>query len=486
MSLHKYKIKEFGNALLLTAGILTLSACVSDKEAAEPGGRRTGEVRIGAFVEDITETRAQGSKIIESGTYYMTYPNNPEKTTHSVCTVNFHDGFGVTTTSANKELKWEEVGSLTYSDVLTNFFLDNVAPPVGVDPNATEIPFTEDFHPFDAAVYAGDGGYNDLLWGYAFVDLFTTAEINIGIHHYMSRVSVIVTVDNSLENAQEIDFDAGSVKITNVVKKGVSYSRVNNGSISLGDEPDYEDLELAVEGGWESKKVDESDPNITYYQTKNFVIPPQTLRTDDRRPRLVIDVPQPDGTIRTYSGVIPRVMMVDGSPATMAFDKEKNLTLKVKISQDRLRIESIVAYVQDWVNKGTFTVSSSYGTVATVEAFNTLINIYPDQDEEQLRDYGFHHTYDGNNFWTFNVLTDPVIKVEDVKGKWAEPLPDFSFDFTSHKFKLVDNNGKQGIFGNGDTWDQETSREIEKVLHDLLRYGTVPELNEEYDGRDYL
>lgn len=462
---------------------LLAGSCVDDREATESDGRRTGEVHLGAYLKDVTETRAQGETFIESGTYYMTYPNpNPENATHSVCEVNFFEGVGVTTTQNRKELKWEEVGSLTYNDVLTNFFLDNVAPPADVDPNATVIPFTGEYHPFDAAVYAGDGGYNDLLWGYAFVDLYTKNEINIGIHHYLSRVSVIVTVDNSLNNAQGIDFGEGSVKITNVVKKGVSYNRTN-GSISLGDAPEYGDLELAVKGDWAEVTTDETDPTkISYYHTKNFVLPPQALRTDEGRPRLVLEVPQPDGSSRTYSGVIPRVMMVDGSPATMAFDPEKNLTLKVKISQEKLYIESIVAYVQDWVDKGSFLVSANNAAILSTEDLMTLINTYKSQNYDQIKQYGYRQT-DGT--WSFNIFAELQL-TEDVAGEMGEddegnPLPDFSFDMSAHYFTLVYSDGTKRIFGSYDPSDREASGKAAEILHDLLRDGKVPDPDEGFD-----
>ena len=461
------------------AVFLSVGACVADKDAAGPVGKRSGEVRLGAYLEDFSETRAQNAKYIDAGTYYMTYPNFSDNTTHSVCQVNFHDGIGVTTTQNNKELKWEEVGSLTYNDNLTNFFLDNIAPPDGVDPNATEIFFTDIYHPFDAAEYAGDLGYNDLLWGYAFVDLYTTSEINIGIHHYLSRVSVIVTVDNTLENAQEIDFENGSVRITNLVTKPKSYIRTS-GSVTLGEDPEYEDLELAENGGWDNVSTDSDNPKIFYYQTKNFVLPPQALRTDELRPRLVLDVPQPDGSIRKYSGVIPRVMMVDGSPATMAFDPEKNLTLKVKISQDKLRIESIVAYVQDWVDKGTYLVTADQGAIFSSDDLLNLTKIYKDQDYDGLKKYGFRHVSpEGVVTWSFNIFSEPEIKIDEVKNTMAEPLPDFWFDITSHFFTLVYSDGTKKKFGNGDTYDTETTEKIEKILHDLLRFGIIPPKEED-------
>ena len=480
MKLNKCNKGGIFGVLLMIAAFVSAVSCVAEREnGAKSDGRRTGEVHLGAYVEDVAETRAQEAEYIESGTYYMTYPNFEDKYTYSVCTVNFYDGFGVTTTWNSKELKWEEVGPLTYNDLLTNFFLDNVAPPDADNPNATEIVFTESYHPFDAAVYDGDGGANDLLWGYAFVDLYARGEINIGIHHYMSRVSVVVTVDNTLDNAEGINFDNGSVKITNVIKKGTSFNRTN-GRISLGDS--YEDLELAVEGDWEKVEEDEMNADISYYRTRNFVIPPQSLRTDERRPRLVLDVPQADGTSRTYSGVIPRVMMVDGSPATMAFDPEKNLTLRVKISQDRLRIESIVAYVQDWVNKGSFLVSANRASIVSQEGFENLLEVYPDGDYDQIKEFGYLDTTPaGEPFWSFNIFTELTLECKAVAKKMAEPLPDFKFDMTSRRLTLIYSDGKKRMFGSYDPSDHAASDKAAQILHDLLRYGTEPNPDEGVD-----
>ena len=480
MRLHKHSIREvFGALLVIAASVSAVSCTAGREEGAESDGRRTGQVRLGAYFEDVAATRAQGSKPVTSGVYYMTYPNASDINTYSVCNVSFHDGFGFATTWNDKELKWEDVGSIASSDVHTNFYLDNVAPPYDDNPNATEIFFTESYHPFDAAVYDGDGGSNDLLWGSALVDLYTNSEITIGMRHYLSRVSVIVTVDNTLTSAQEINFEEGSVRITNVVKKGRSFNRTN-GRVTLDTE--YDDLELAVNGNWGSVTKDETEPNISYYETQNFVLPPQALRTDERRPRLVLDVPQPDGTIRTYSGVIPRVMMVDGSPATMAFDPEKNLTLRVKISQDKLRIESIVAYVQDWVNKGSFLVSANSAAILSTEDLEYLISIYQEGNYDKIKRYGYLDTSpDGESVWSFNIFPVVSLDFNEVAGKMGPPAPDFSFDMSTYRFILTYQDGTKRAFGSYDPADREASDKAAKILHDILRYGTPPNPEDGFD-----
>lgn len=474
MKLDKHSIRAIFGALLVVAAFVSAVSCVAEREDdPKSGGRRTGAVRLGAYLEDVAQTRAQEGKAITSGIYYMTYPNASDLNTYSVCTVNFHDGFGFTSTWENKDLKWEEVGALTTSDTHTNFFLDNVAPPDENNPHATEIFFTESYHPFDAAVYDGDGGPNDLLWGSTLVDLYTSADISIGLHHNLSRVSVIVTVDNTLTGTQEIKFDQGSVKITNVIKKGKSFNRTN-GRVSLGD--DYEALELAVDGNWKSVSKDETEPNISYYTTQNFVLPPQALSTGEMRPRLVLDVPQSDGTIRSYSGVIPRVMMVDGSPATMAFDPEKNLTLRVKISQDKLRIESIVAYVQDWVNKGSFVVSANSAGILSDKDFLDLLAVYQTGVYNDIRQFGYLDTSsDGEAIWSFNIFTELRLDYDEVQGKMGPPAPDFRFDMTTWRFMLTYPDGTKRVFGSYEPSDREASSKAAKILHDLLRDGTLPD-----------
>lgn len=481
----KLKIRNTAQALLLIAAAALTGSCLSEREEQEMSGRRTGAVRIRGAVAETVETRSYelegSSNTLKSGRFFMTY-SNTDRETYSVCEVNFHETHGVTTTRDGKELKWENIGAIPGDDTQTILFLDNVPPQPGQDYNATTVLFTDDYHPFDAAEYQGDGGPNDLLWGYAPVQLYQTADASIGIHHYMSRVSVLVTVDNSSENAAPIDFRYGSVMITNILTKGIGFDRTHAGAILFDADPAYEDLSLASKGDWKEVTRDDLNPTLEYFHTKNFVVPPQQLRTDDLRPRLVLEVPQSDGSIRTYSGVIPRVMMVNGSPAALAFDPEKNLTLKVKISQDRLRIESIVAYVQDWVNKGSFLVSADHAFIGSTEDLMNLIAIYQEQDYEQIKQYGYRHVdADGTVTWSFNIFGEPRIEVEKVTEKMGKPSPDFSFDMTSHRFTLIYADGTKRRFGSYETTNYEAARNAEKILHDLLRFGTVPDPK---DGTD--
>lgn len=457
------------NILKILSGALPLlfaaavSSCAGDEDLVSGGIGGDGTVRVAATVMQTQESRAyQASGPIESGRYYMTYPNRNDNTTYSVCEVNFYDGHGVTTTNAGYELKWQEVGALTYDDTQTVFWLDNV-PRLTDDPNATLIPFTEDYNPFVASEFDTEEGKNDLLWGYAHIPMETKGELYIGIHHYMSRVSVIVTVDNSNDNAEKVDFSKGSVMITNLVHEGVSYDRTT-GAINLGDRPVYKNLNLTQNGDWGSYYDDPEARGITYYQTKNFVLPPQTLRTDDLRPRLVLDVPQSDGSMRRYSGVLPRIMLVNGTPANLAFDPEKNLTLKVKLSQDLLYIVSIYAYVQDWVDKGTHIITGNQAGIYSEGDLENMIQAYNIQDENELIHYGTK--IDGK--WVFDIFGSLVINEEEFAGRMKDG-PDFRFDLTSHPLTINTTDGKEVVF------EADEDEEGAEALYNLLRYGTLKE-----------
>lgn len=459
----------------MLVGCVSFISCSEDREIEGPDiGMEDGSLRIKASLTQSESTRAyQESGQIMTGTYYMTYPKPSNDDNYSVCTVNFYDGRGVTTTQNGYELKWQEVGVLSYDHTQTVFWLDNVPMPEN-DPQATVIEFTDDYNPFVAGVFDDIDGKNDLLWGYVHMEPEKSQEISLTIHHYMARLNVIVTIDNSNENSEKINFEEGKVRITNVIHKGVNYTRTN-GSIGLGPDPEYKELVLKGDDDeWGSTLADTENENIIYYQTLNYVLPPQQLLTDENRPRLVIEVPQSDGTMRTYSGVIPRVMNVNGNPQELAFDPEKNLTLKVKISQDLLRIESIYADVQNWVNKGTHLVSGTQAGIYNGTDLTTLVEIYNDPSREtDLSRYGYRI---GDN-WVFDVFTDLTVDAKEVKNKMASG-PDFSFDLTQHGLTIIREDGAIVIY------DAEHAAEAAEALYLLLREGVEPTEFETPDNGD--
>lgn len=442
-------------ALLLPTLLAALCSCSGEEEMMRRG---EGTVRISANVVRTVETRAyQAQGEVESGLFLMTYPNYADNTTYSVCDVNFYNGYGVTTTTAGKELKWQEIGSLADNDNSTVFYLDNVPRPAA-DPGAIEVQLTDAYNPFTARVFDETDGSNDLLWGTVEPKLFAEENIVIPLQHRMSRVSVVVTVDNSADNAAHIDFSQASVKITHVVHKGISYSRLT-GTIDLGPDPVYEDLQLATRGDWQSVNDDETNSEIKYFETKNFALPPQQLLTDENRPRLVLEVPQADGSVRSYSGVLPRVMTVNGSPAMFGFDAGKNLTLRVKISADLLRIETIFATVQDWVDKGTFLVTGSQAGIYADAQISSLISVYNSGNATDLRRFGY---LDGDT-WVFNVFTVLTLSESEMAGAMANG-PDFRFDLNSRGATIVTTDGASIEY------DENIAPE---AVYELLRNGTV-------------
>lgn len=423
----------------MLAACLPMVSCAGNEDIPEAGDG-SDVVNVEASVTETRITRApyQEQGQIMSGHYYMTYPNFSDNNTYSVCDVNFYDGRGVTMTTDGYELKWQEVGALNYDSKKTCFWLDNVPKPES-EPNAIVVPFTDTYNPFVASVFdtEKEDVTNDLLWGYVQMAPEASQVVTLHVHHYMARVNVIVTVDNSNEDADIVNFQNGSVKITNLVHKGVSFDRLS-GAIDLGPEPEYKDLYLTQGGDWGSVTEDQNARNISYFQTKNFVLPPQQLKTDENRPRLVLEVPQRDGSIRTYSGVIPRIMTVDGSPVNLAFDAEKNLTLKVKLSQDLLYIESIYAYLQDWVDKGTHLVTANQAGIYSEDDLMALIGYYVEDNQAEMIRYGYRIGDD----WKFDIFADIVLNEDDVAGKMADG-PEFSFSMPNHSLTIITSDGQE-------------------------------------------
>lgn len=457
---------------MFISALSLFSSCAEESGLSGGEGRPSdGTVRIKAAISPGNDTRAyQDQGDIIEGTFYLTYPNYADNKTYSVSTVSFNNGYGVPVTDKNLELKWQDIGTLTYDDDLTVFWLDNVPKPLD-DPNATEIVFTDAYNPFVASVFDNVLGTNDLLWGYQNPKIDGTQDIEIGIHHYMSRVSVIVTVDNSNENAEKINFREGTVTLTNVIHKAESYNRTN-GTLYLGPEPRYENLVLCTGGDdWGDIWDDEEETDITYFQTKNFVLPPQTLKSDETRPRLILNVPQSDGSTKSYSGVLPRIMTVNGTPATLAFNAENNLTLKVKLSQNLEYIEAIYAFVQDWVDKGTHTVIASQAGVYSSEQLMSLVEAYNKYDIDELIHYG----YMNNSDWIFGIFADLTLNEEDITG--IMPIQeghDFSFDLSMRTLTVTMSDGSVVSY----TADQ--SKEAAAFLKALMT-GTKMVLPEEPD-----
>lgn len=456
----------FGGITLIFASSM-LSSCVSDEDINSSDNIGDEVVRVSSVVMQSQDTRAyQEDGDIVSGTYYMTYHRHADPNTFGVCDVNFYDKVGVTTTSSGYELKWQDVGSLPYEPTKTAFWLDNV-PRVAGDPDAIIVPFTEDYNPFVAGEFDKVDGKNDLLWGYQQPLVDGSEKIRIGVHHYMSRVNVVVTVDNSHENAEAIDFTRGSVKITNVIHSGVSYNRTT-GRIDLGTAPEYNDLYLTKNGDWASITPDPeqtSKNSVFEFQSKNFVLPPQELLTNEDRPRLVLEVPQTDGSIRTYSGVIPRMMLVNNTPAPLAFDVEKNLTLKVKLSQDLLYIVSIYAYVQDWVDKGVHLVTGNQAGIYSEFDLQEMIAFYNELPDRQTELIHYGYLLDGK--WNFDVFENLEITASDYAGKMKSG-PDFEFDFTYHTLTIIRSDGSTV------SYSTEETEQAAQAMYNLLRYGTEP------------
>lgn len=452
--------------ILPLLSVILLASCASEPELTQGNGPDgDGVICLRGAIEGLSEsgTRAYYEPgTIESGTYYMTYPPIEDNSTFDVTDIEFNNGYGFPKTPRGKDLTWYEVGPLTYDENLTVFYIDNVPRPES-NPNTTVVTFDENYHPFDAGVYDEEGGTNDLLWGYAHIPMFAARDqISIGIHHWLSRVNVVVTVDNSEDNIDKIDFSNASVKITNLALNPLSYDRTT-GNLNLGNNPKKSDLELISNGNFRNVTDDELIEGISYYQSESYILPPQTLPVNNERPRLVIKANMQDGSERTYSGVLPRVMMINDVPANFAFEKEYNLTLRVTISGDKLAIAFMIATVQEWIDKGSFTLSSTQAGVYNDDQMAALIKAYKANNVLDMSYFGF---LTSSEEWVFNIFQNMEIKLSDYAGAMATGT-DFSFDLHGHTLTVINDDGSSYEY------DEDTTPRASEVLYEIVRNGKL-------------
>ena len=427
---------RFATAVLLTAAV----GCTS--ESGSVAGPGEGEpVRVGAEVARQIHTRSyQESGKVTDGIYYLTYPLNSGE--YNVANVNFNvegstPGVGmVIVPPDNKELKWIDVGSGS----TPTFYLDNVKADYGDAAESapeTEIVFNDE-NPFVAGVFKTEEEHpaNDLLWGSSLVS-HGVKTVNFDLHHYMSRVRVQVTVDR--ENEKELgdlDLEGATVSISSLVHKPYSYNRLN-GTMSLGEKPEYETLEMVNgELDWADATDDNGDGLHDVYTTVDFVLPPQGLLENDLRPELTIELKNG----YKYSGILPHAMeIVDeahpagGYPVALYFLKEYILTIRTVITEEPPTLSFMPVKVVEWVDKGDFTIEAHQAGIYTVDEFRKLYNYYQSNNEYQLVRYGKLNAE--TNRWVFDFFHSVTLDYSEIYGCMAgrdKEQKDFSFNFNGY------------------------------------------------------
>lgn len=397
-------------------------------------------VRISAEVSGELHSRAYDSGPVKEGIFYLTYPANGSGNNLSwtVAVADFNeknDGMGIVTTPQNNELKWNDVGGGS----VPTFCLDNV--PTNQDPNGNTDPTTVvfgDVNPFVAAPFDDKDGSNDLLWGDKQVSR-DTRRIDFDLHHYMSKVRLVITADETNSQEGDLDLRDATVSISSLVLTPISYNRLD-GSLSLGENPDYKTLEF-VNDDLEWINI-ETDGKTTVYTTRDFVLPPQGLLDDDKRPRLTIRLENG----KVYSGILPHAMEVDYSqtdkkddsyPVTLAFLKEHVLTIRTLITKDPPELVFMPVLVTEWVDKGEFSLEGHQAGIYKEEEFYNMIEYYKKNNEFQLARYGYKTE---EKIWVFNIWHSLVLDEAKIKGSMVRDneQDDFEFNFNRYTVSLTD------------------------------------------------
>lgn len=439
MTLRNFDIRY----LLITAASLLLLVTVGCSDASEnyeepTYGPYSKVIRIGADVSGQMQSRnyiMEGE--VKEGQFWLTYTS--DKNVLSLADVDFDkkgtEGIGIVTTSDNKELDWDMV----VNQATPWFYLDNVHPELNTNSNDFATVVFGDDNPYKAAVYDSTTGSNDIQWG-SLQASRGTKNLNFTLHHQLSRVIVIVTIDSENDYNKELDLEGATVKLTNLVTTPYSFNRTD-GSVALAAQdatPETNNLVL-VDGQteWVLIEPDEQNDNITRYYTPDYILPPQGLANDDTRTRLVITTAKG----KTYSGVVPHAMFIyQGSdntpyPVNFSFLKEYRIILRTEISKDPPELVFAPVQVIDWVDKGEFTVDGYQAGIYSADDFYNLIKAWATYTTEVISNYG----YLSENKWVFNFWNTVTLDYDMIAGKMNSSR-DFEFIFNNFAIYLNQDN----------------------------------------------
>lgn len=468
-----------------------------------------GSIRIGASVAAAQATRDGDAEsfYIESGTvdkglFTITYPYyyqtintglNTWRHLYDYGEVTFgYEGMketGIAVKIKNNDsepLRWADTGSsanqgiyvrsgVSYDGDSATLYMDNVSRTdfVALQSGGTvhqrdsliSINTNPEKNPYKASVFDTVNGTNDLLWGKARAKKYDRY-INFKLHHNMSRLIVKVVVEDGADESKlKLSLDRANVRIENILTEPLTYNRLtgdllfvrqSNGVLSADEisETQYhpfdlvtydESMEMAT---WKNRSLREEGQNKDLiYETEDFVVPPQILKTDANRPRLVITIPfedyndglelgnqfNQDGYV-TFSGLLPRSMFMQDEgtsgqgqvPVRLDFLKEHVLTITTKMKPGDPELEFLPVTVEKWVNKGNYLPLANQAGIGNFSDFMDMIRYYQDKNDFQLGRYGFKDNistqYSGLDSviqgWHFQFrATNIVLPIDSIQGQ---------------------------------------------------------------------
>lgn len=435
--------KSFYKIFLIICPAVAISACGEDSEVTHYD-RNEDTLNIFANINDENHTRIyQESGTVNEGNFFLTYPLTSdiktEEQPYNIIQVVFKEATGIALVPEGGELKWENIGYDSPKTQATTFYLDNFA--FG---NQTDTLIDLKNNPvYDAARLDKTTGANDLLWGTFSVDNRNDRTLGFNLYHRMSRFSVKILVDNSEMN-ENLNLADAKVELSDVIISAESYNRIK-GELSLSSQPLYSTLSIIDDSqDWSINGEPLSEnPDIFCYKSLDFVIPPQELKKDLTRPKIIITVPKENENPMVYEAVLPTTMTVESQsggskiPMTLAFLKGLNLSLTVKLNSRLPEITFMPVTVGDWYEHSNISLSANQAGIYSEEDFYSLIEAFLDGDSSVLKRYGYQKE---DNSWKFNIYIDGLTPdFGQIEGKLNGK--DFSFDFHGHTI-MISHDGK--------------------------------------------
>ena len=284
------KISQIYSSFFILSAIislLSLSGCNDGKEGDNPAETGSPLVRVQADIDFNRQARGyQAEGTVVDGTYNLTFPTTVANQ-YNIGEVRFgltteNPQIGYVTLPGNSSLKWLSVGGGS----TPTLYLDNIPRTLNGTTNATEIIFSSTDNPYIAAPFDSIGGSNDLLWSSQMFQR-NSGTLHFDLLHQMARVRLMITTDNTYG---EIDLTDATVEITNLNQSPVSFNRLD-GTFTLNTDAEaYSDLVFVkpddASKNWINIYTPSDEKKV--YQTPDFVLPPQDLLQDDRRPKLII------------------------------------------------------------------------------------------------------------------------------------------------------------------------------------------------------
>lgn len=460
--------RTFGRLLLAAAALLPLAAgsCADDETPQTDNGQA---LAVSAYALESAVTRADDDPDdpyypdygpVTSGIYYLSYPA-VGATNRALAKVEFGlegytEGYGhPTTMPGDGTLTWKNITSGSTQKMQ----LFNVSPEKHKSyqvenpyPSNDELIFRADESQFVAGRYIpyNKEHTNDILWG-SKTQTRDNRYLSFELNHRMARVRVIVETSPAEGSIEELDLTKARVDITHIVRKPYSFSFAN-GTVSLKtpfESNDFDSINLlntlpkelgAQLAGSDAQwaKIVEKDPESELhpmeYTTWDVLLPPQALREDSSRPRLVITVPDDTKSrgVRSYSGPLPHVMYdKDENPLTLEFLSGYLLTIRTIITSDPPEMSFLPVKVVEWVDKGEYDLTGKQAGIYSEEDLKQIIEIYNQNPENtaQLEPFG----YLDKDGWHFNMFTTLKLKKADYAGKMPVKTPDYGFNFLGQR-----------------------------------------------------